>query len=81
MKILNNRVLVKPDEMIKETKFGLILTNEAKEKPTTGTVIIGNKDVKKGSKILFSKFGYDEVVLKDEIFYVISSPNILAIYE
>lgn len=79
MKLLNNRVLVKPDEVIKENSFGISLSKE--EKPTTGTIVIGNKDVKKGKRILFSKFGYDEVVLEDGTFYVISSPNILAIYE
>ncbi len=79
MKLLNNRVLVKPDEEIKETAFGLILTDSTKEKPTTGTVVIGNKEVKKGNKVLFSKFGYDEVVVDKETLYVISSPNILAI--
>ncbi len=79
MKLLNNRVLVKPDEELKENAFGIALTQ--KEKPTTGVVEIGNKDVKKGKKILFSKFGYDEVVLENGTFYVISSPNILAIYE
>lgn len=78
MKLLNNRVLVKPDEPTKQNEFGISLSKE--EKPTTGVVVIGNKEVKKGKKILFSKFGYDEVVLEDGTFYVISSPNILAIY-
>lgn len=81
MKLLNNRVLVKPDEEIDKTDFGLILVKENQEKPTTGVVVIGNKEVKKGNKILFSKFGYDEVVVDKEKLYVISSPNILAIYE
>lgn len=80
MKLLNNRVLVKPDEVIKETNSGILLSTD-KEKPTTGIVVIGNKDVKKGKKILYSKFGFDEVVLDEGTFYVISSPNILAIYE
>lgn len=80
MKLLNNRVLVRPDEIIKETTSGILLSTD-KEKPTTGVVEIGNKDVKKGKRILFSKFGYDEVTLEDGTFYVISSPNILAVYE
>ncbi len=77
MKILNNRVMVKPDSAVKEVS-GLILSEE---KPTTGVVTIGNKEVKKGKRILFSKFGFDEVVVDNETFYIISSPNILAIYE
>lgn len=79
MKLLNNRVLVRPDEEIKETDFGLLLVKEKEDKPTTGTVVIGNKEAKKGDRVLFSKFGFDEVVVGKETFYVISSPNILAI--
>lgn len=79
MKLLNNRVLVKPDEVIKQTKSGIILSDSTVEKPTTGTVVIGNEEVKKDSRILFSKFGYDEVIIDEEKLYVISSPNILAI--
>jgi co-chaperonin GroES (HSP10) len=80
MKLLNNRVLVKPDEIVSQTSSGILLPTD-KEKPTTGVVVIGNKEVKKGKRILFSKFGYDEVSKEDGTFYVISSPNILAIYE
>lgn len=77
MKILNNRVMVKPDAQIKEVN-GIILNEE---RPTTGVVVIGNKTVKKDKRILFSKFGYDEVVVDNETFYIVSEPNIIAIYE
>lgn len=77
MKILNNRVMVKPDNAVKEVS-GLILNEE---RPTTGTVVKGNKEIKEGKRILFSKFGFDEVVVDNETFYIVSQPNILAIYE
>lgn len=69
--------MVKPDSAVKEVN-GLILNEE---KPTTGVVVLGNKVVKKGKRVLFSKFGYDEVVVDNETFYIVSEPNILAIYE
>lgn len=80
LKPTNNRILVKPDEIIKQTDFGLVLTEGASEKPTTGIVIMGNSIVNEGQKVLFSKFGYDEVVLNKETLYVISEPNILGIF-
>ncbi len=80
LKPLDNRILVKPDEKETKTAFGLIIQEETATKPTTGIVQIGNKDIKKGSKILFSKYGYDEVVIEKETFYVISQPNVLGIF-
>lgn len=77
---LNNRILVKPDSIEEKTDFGLIVVKETVEKPTTGTVVIGNKEVKKGVKILFSKFGFDEVIINKELLYVISEQNVLGIF-
>lgn len=88
LKPLNNRILVKPDSAEEKTESGIILAKETKEKPTTGTVVIGVTSVKlgdtpisKGDKVLFSKFGYDEVVINKETLYVISEQNILGIFE
>ena len=81
LKPLNNKVLVKPDERETKTEFGIILTDSMVEKPTTGTVLMGGSLVKEGQKVLFSKFGYDEVVIEKELLYVISEPNILGVFE
>lgn len=80
LKPLNNRILVRPDSQEEKTQFGILLAKETQEKPTTGTVVIGNKEVYKDAKILFSKFGYDEVIIEKETFYVISEQNILGIF-
>lgn len=76
---LNNRILVEPDKGEKQTASGIILPNE--EKPLTGTVITGNKEVKKGDKIIFSRFGYDEVKIDGILYYVVSDFNILGIFK
>lgn len=78
---VNNRVVVKPDEAETKTDFGLLIQKEVVEKPTTGVVSIGNKKIKSGQRILFSKFGYDEVVIDKELLYVISEHNILGIFK
>lgn len=75
---LNNRILAEPEEKKeKQTASGFILLDE--EKPLTGIVIVGNKDVKKGDKIIFSKFGYDEVKIDGKAYYIISDFNVLGI--
>ena len=44
-------------------------------------MIVGNKDVKKGDKIVFSKFGYDEVKIDDKLYYVVSDFNLLGVFK
>ena len=79
-KPLNNRILVEPEIGEKTTSSGIILTAK-EEKPVIGTVIVGNKDVKKGDKIIFSKFGYDEVKIDDKLYYVVSDFNLLGVFK
>lgn len=78
-KPLNNRVLLKPDEE-NITKGGIVLVESKFEKPSVGTVIVGNKEVKKGQRIVFSKYGYDEIEIDGEKHYVVSDFNILGIF-
>jgi chaperonin GroES len=77
-KPLNNRILVKPDELPNETNSGILL-GDPKEKPVTGTVIVSGSIVSKGDKILFSKFGFDEFEINGVVHYVVSEANILGI--
>lgn len=77
-KPLNNRILIKPfKESI--TESGIFLA-EGKEKPVKGVVEVGNKKVKKGDTVLFSKFGFDEVEIEKEIYYVVADFSILGIF-
>ncbi len=80
-KTLNNRVLVQPDEVNEKTSTsGIIIASKEEEHPVTGIVVVGNEDVKEGDKILFSKFGYDEVEIEGKKHYVVSDFNILGIF-
>jgi chaperonin GroES len=88
---LGDRVLVKPEAGETTTAFGIIIPDTAKEKPETGTVVAvgpGKKSdtgatmpmsVKVGDKVMFSKYGFDEVKLAGVEYYLISETNILAI--
>jgi len=79
-KPLNDRVLIKPDEVKDTTESGIVLLDNQKEKPVKGVVVVGGKLVKKGDKVLFSKFGYDEVELDKKIHYVVSESTLLGIF-
>ncbi|HYF13283.1 MAG TPA: co-chaperone GroES [Candidatus Paceibacterota bacterium] len=92
---LGDRVLVKPlsPEEIegKTTSFGIIIPDTAKEKPEQGRVVaVGpgkygddNKlipvSVKVGDRIMFNKYGYDEVKVEGVEYYIVSEQNILAV--
>ena len=78
-KPLNNRILIKPEDKPTETSSGILLSDKTQEKPVIGLVVVGNKDVKEGDRVLFSKFGYDEVTIDDVLYYVVSDFNILGV--
>jgi chaperonin GroES len=85
---LNCRILIKPDKLEKETASGIIIATKNEERPVTGLVILDGEIVengkvgiiKKGDRVIFSKFGYDEVEIGKELYYVVSSDNILGIF-
>jgi chaperonin GroES len=90
---LADRVLVKPlNEADKKSPSGIIIPDTvSKEKPEQGIVIAvgeGKRDdsgklvpihVKVGDKILFSKYGFDEVKFDDEEYFILREDSILAI--
>lgn len=89
---LGDRVVVKPAEK-GETKsaMGIIIPETAdKERPAKGVVVaVGpgkHEDgkhvpmhVKPGDEVLFSKYGYDEVKIGGQDYFVLSESSILGI--
>lgn len=89
-----DRVLVKPETPEDEkTASGIIIPDSArKEKPETGVIVAVGEgkctdkgDVlpmrySVGDKVMFSKYGYDEVTIADEEYYVITEANILGTF-
>ncbi len=90
---LGDRVLVKPEaEDSQKTVSGIYIPDTAqKEKPERGEVIAvgeGKRNdngqiiplrVKVGDTIMFSKYGFDEVKIEDEEYYIVTESSILAI--
>ena len=93
---LGDRVLVEPLAINESglTKSGIIIPETvSKERPEQGTVVAVGPGrmtdqgkliplkIKKGQKILFSKYGPDEIKIKDKEYFIISESNILAVIE
>lgn len=81
---LGTRVLVNPEITDGEQIIaGIIIPDSAsKEKPESGSVVAvgeGVKHVAIGDKVLFSKYGFDEVKLEDEEYYIIKEDSVLAV--
>ena len=87
IKPLDDRILLEPLEAEEKTASGLIIPDSAKEKPRIGTVIAVGTDedlkekVKKGNKVLFSKYGGDEVEMNGKEYRILQRSDILAVVE
>ncbi len=90
---LQDRILVKRVDEEEKTAGGIIIPDTAKEKPQEGKVIaVGNGkigddgkvqplDVKKGDKLLFSKYAGTEVNIEGEEHLIIREDDVLGILE
>lgn len=92
LKPLLDRVIIKMLETEETTKSGIILTGSAKEKPQVAEVIavgpggvVEGKEVtmqvKKGDKVITSKYSGTEVKIDGEEFIVVRQNDILAVVE
>ena len=93
LKPLGDRVLVEPVEEKEVKKGGIIIPDTAKEKPTEGMIVAlgtgktddnGKKvpfEVKKGDRVLISKYGGTEIKLDGKEFKILNSDDILAVVE
>ena len=86
IKPLQDRVVVKMAEAEETTQSDIILTGSAKEKPEFAEVIeVGpgtsdvKMEVKKGDKILISKYSGTNVKLEGEEYIIVKMEDILAI--
>lgn len=87
IKPLDDRLLIEPLEAEEKTSSGLYIPDTAKEKPRMGKVIaVGtdedlNEKVKEGDKVLFAKYGGDEVEMNGKEYKLLQRSDILAIIE
>ena len=92
LKPLGDRVVIKMMEAEEKTKSGLILTGSAKEKPEVALIVevgpgglVDGKEVKmtvkKGQKVITSKYSGTEVKVDGEEYTIVRQNDILAIVE
>lgn len=87
IKPLDDRILIQPAEAEEKTSSGLIIPDTAKEKPRVGTVIAVGTDedlrekIKEGNKVLFAKYGGDEIDVNGKELRIIQRSDILAVVE
>ena len=89
-----DRVLIRPMLPEKVTSSGIIIPETVdKEKPEQGKIVAvgpGKKNddgktipisYKVGERVMFSKYGYDEIKIDGVEYYVVSENNILGIFK
>ena len=91
VKPLADRVIVKPLEAEEKTAGGIIIPDNAKEKPQKGEIVAvgegkfsdsGQKIemvLKKGDKVLYGKYSGTEVTIEDQDYLIMREADILAI--
>ena len=90
---LHDRVLVRRVESDEKTKGGLIIPDNAKEKPAEGEVVaVGagardedgeriSMDVKVGDRILFGKWSGTEVTIEGDEMLIMKESDILGVID
>jgi chaperonin GroES len=90
---LQDRIIVKRVDEEETTKGGIIIPDSAKEKPQEGKVIAVGKgkanedgklqplDVKKGDKVLFSKYAGTEINIEGVEHLIIREDDVLGVVE
>ncbi|MEK7664290.1 MAG: co-chaperone GroES [Patescibacteria group bacterium] len=94
IKPLSDHILIEPVKEEEKTKFGILLPETAsKEKPEEGIVVAvgpGKKtedgkiipvSVIPGQKVLFTKYGPNEIKVEDKEYLIAREEDILAIIE
>lgn len=94
IKPLSDYILIEPIKEEEKTKSGILLPETAdKERPEQGKVIAvgpgkrndsGNlipMDIKEGQKVLFTKYGPNEIKVEDKEYLIAKQEDILAIIE
>lgn len=94
IKPLMDNILIEPSEQADQTKGGIILPKTAdKDRPEQGTIVavgpgkrndageIVPVELKKGQKVLFTKYGPTEIKVDDRDYLIAKQEDILAVIE
>jgi len=83
-KPLANRVLIEREEEVTTTASGIIIPDNAKEKPLQGKVLAVGPDaeeegIKVGDTVVFGKYAGNEIILDEKEYLILNSDEILGI--
>ncbi len=90
---LNDRILVQRVEEEEKTAGGIIIPDNAKEKPVEGKIVavgpgklndVGERvalQVKKGDAVLFSKYGGTDIKLDGDDYLIMREDDVLGVIE
>lgn len=84
---MDDRVLIEPVEEESKTPSGIIIPDTAKEKPIVGKVLAVGTDedlrenIKEGDRVLFAKYGGEDITVDGKDLKIIQRSDILAIIE
>ncbi len=88
MRPINDRVVIKPAEAEETSKGGIILPEQAKEKPQRGVVVAigpGKEDkgmtVKVDDVVLYGKYAGQEISYEGEDYIIMREDDILVILD
>lgn len=79
---LGKRVLVKRSEEQNTTASGIIIPDNAQEKPSMGEVIAVSSEVSEiacGDRVVFGKYAGNEIVLDSKKYLIIATEDIFGI--
>lgn len=87
---LGNNILIEPLEREEKLPSGLVIPDSAKEKPQEGKVVaVGpgkrekgeliKPEVKVGNRVLYKRYGGDEIRIGDKDYLVVDVEDILAV--
>ncbi|MGI5823587.1 MAG: co-chaperone GroES [Dethiobacteria bacterium] len=92
LKPLGDRVIIKVLEEEEKTSSGIVLPDQAKEKPQEGEIkAVGpgrvlddgkraEMDVKVGDKVVYSKYAGTEIKIEGEEYLILRQDDILAVF-
>ena len=90
---LGDRVVIQREESLETTAGGIVLPDNAREKPARGTVVSvgdgrilddgsrGALQVKAGDRVIFSSYAGDTFSIEDEEFLLMREDDLLAVIE
>lgn len=87
IKPMDDRLVLELIEKEEKTASGIIIPDTAKEKPIMGKVVAVGTDedlrekIKEGDKVLFAKYGGEEISFDDKDYKIVQRSDVLAVIE